>query len=201
MQDYPPLEMPNNNRAKFELSKVPPEMKKVTLDHLLSYRTYKQKGFAHKKLRHQMLNDFKPKESTFLDGTQVIKHVVNEELQRTLHQNECELRLQFHQNDVDNAKKAAEVAQQEFVTAAREHFEAKEALAKEYKFGDFLQEDADVLMALDSQYDGTISALRDRMKLELQAVMTQVIDARRNIDYECENAHQKQLDFHAKKFS
>ena len=54
-------------------------------------------------------------------------------------------------------------------------------------------------MALDSQYDGTISALRDRMKLELQAVMTQVIDARRNIDYECENAHQKYLDFHAKK--
>ena len=191
--------MPNNNRAKFELSKVPPELKKVTLDHLLSYRTYKQKEFAHKKLRHQMLNDFKPKESTFRDGTQVIKHVVNEELQRTLHQNECELRLQFHQNDVDNAKKAAEVAQQEFVTAAREHFEAKEALAKEYKFGDFLQEDADVLMALDSQYDGTISALRDRMKLELQAVMTQVIDARRNIDYECENAHQKYLDFHAKK--
>ena len=44
-------------------------------------------------------------------------------------------------------------------------------------------------MALDSQYDGTISALPDRMKLELQAVMTQVIDARRNIDYECENAH------------
>ena len=76
--------MPNNKRAKFELSKVPPELKKVTLDHLLSCRTYKQKEFAHKKLRHQMLNDFKPKESTFRDGTQVIKHVVNEELQRTL---------------------------------------------------------------------------------------------------------------------
>ena len=146
-----------------------------------------------------MLNDFKPKELTFRDGRQIIKHVVNEELRRTLHQNECELRLQFHQNDVDNAKKAAEVAQQEFVTATHEHSEAKEALAKKYKFGDFVQGDADVLMALDSQYDGTISALRDRMKLKSQAVMTQVIDARRNIDYECENAHQKSLDFHAKK--
>ena len=133
--------MPNNNRAKFELSKVPPELNKVTLDHLLSYRTYKQKAFAHKKIRHQMLNDFKPKVSTFRDGTQIVKHVVNEELQRTLHQNEFELRLQFHQNDAHNAKKAAEVAQQEFVTTTREHFEAKEALAKEYKFGDFLQEE------------------------------------------------------------
>ena len=79
-----------------------------------------------------MLHDFKPKESTFRDGTQIVKHVVNEELQRTLHQNECELRIQFHQNDVDNAKKAAEVAQQEFVTATREHFEAKEALGIDY---------------------------------------------------------------------
>ena len=50
MQDYPPLEMPNNNRAKFDLSKLPPELKKVTLDHLLSYRTYKQKECAHKKI-------------------------------------------------------------------------------------------------------------------------------------------------------
>ena len=191
--------MPNNNRAKFELSKVPSELKKTTLDHLLSYRTYKQKEFAHKKLRHQMLNDFKPKESTFRDGTQIVKHVVNEDLQHTLHQNECELRLQFHQDDVDNAKKAADVAQQEFLSTTRSHFEAKDTLVKQYKFGDFLQDDADVLMALDTQYDGTVSALRDHMKHELEAVIAQVVDARRKIDFECENAHQKYLDFHAKK--
>ena len=191
--------MPNNNRAKFELSKVPSELKKTTLDHLLSYCTYKHKEFAHKKPRHQMLNDFKPKESTFRDGTQIVKHVVNEDLQRTLHQNECELRLQFHQNDVDNAKKAADVAQQEFMSTTRSHFEAKDTLVKQYKFGDFLQDDADVLMALDTQYDGTVSALRDHMKHELEAVIAQVVDARRKIDFECENAHQKYLDFHAKK--
>ena len=110
VQGYPPLEMPNNNRAKFDLSKVPTELKKTTLEHILTYRTFKHKESAHKKLRHQMLNDFKPKESTFRDGTQLVKHVVNEELQHTLQQNECEMRLQFHRNDVDAAKTASDKA-------------------------------------------------------------------------------------------
>ena len=78
MQGYPPLEMPTNYRAKFDLSKVPTELRKTTLEHSLTSRTFKQKEYAHKKLRHQMLNDFKPKESTFRDGTQLVKHVVNE---------------------------------------------------------------------------------------------------------------------------
>ena len=191
--------MPNNNRAKFDLSKVPTESKKTTLEHLLTYRTFKQKEYAHKKLRHQMLNDFKPKESTFRDGTQLVKHVVNEELQRTLHQNECELRLQFHQNDVDAAKTASDKAHQEFMETIRTHFEEKDKLAKQYKFGDFLQDDADVLMALDTQYDGVVSALQDRMKKELQEVVAQTVEARHKIDWECEQAHQKYLSSHAKK--
>ena len=199
MQGYPPLEMPNNNRAKFDLSKVPTELKKTTLEHLLTYRTFKQKEYALKKLRHQMLNDFKPKESTFRDGTQLVKHVVNEQLQRTLHQNECELRLQFHQNDVDAAKTASDKAHQEFMETIRTHFEEKDKLAKQYKFGDFLQDDADVLMTLDTQYDGVVSALQDRMKKELQEVVAQTVEARHKIDWECEQAHQKYLSFHAKK--
>ena len=67
--------------------------------------------------------------------------------------NECELRLQFHQNDVDAAKATSDKAHQEFMVTIRTHFEEKDKLAKQYKFGDFLQDDADVLMDLDTQYE------------------------------------------------
>ena len=81
----------------------------------------------------------------------------------------------------------------------RTHFEEKDKLAKQHKFGDFLQDDADVLMALDTQYDGVVLALQDRMKKELQEVVAQIVEARHKIDWECEQAHQKYLSFHAKK--
>ena len=51
-----------------------------------------------------MLNDFKSKDSTFPNSTQVVKHVVNEKLEHALHRNGCELRLPVHQNVVDNAQ-------------------------------------------------------------------------------------------------
>ena len=193
--------MPQNKAARFDLSKVPQELRKPALEHLLAYRTFKDKETAHKKLRHQMVNDFRPKESTFRDGTVTIKHVVDEDLQKALHQNECELRPRFHQKDLDAAQDKPEATHKAFNEAMKSYYDAYTSLSTDYKVDLTEVDTQDALMDLGdgNNFHPIVDVMMTTPRQHVQHTVEAMVTARRRIDLEAEAKHAKYLEHFDKK--
>ena len=193
--------MPQNKAARFDLSKVPQELRKPALEHLLAHRTFKDKETAHKKLRHQMVNDFRPKESTFRDGMVTIKHVPDEDLQKALHQNECELRLQFHQKDLDAAQDKHKATHKAFNEAMKSYYDAYTSLSTDYKVDLTEVDTQDALMDLgdDNNFHPIVDVMMTTARQHVQHTVEAMVTARRRIDLEAEAKHAKYLEHFDKK--
>ena len=180
--------MPQNKAARFNLSKVPQELRKPALEHLLAYRTFKDK----------MVNDFRPKESTFRDGTVTIKHVVDEDLQKALHQNQCELRLQFHQKDLDAAQDKHKATHKAFNEAMKSYYDAYTSLSTDYKVDLNEVDTQDALMDLGdgNNFYPIVDVMMTTARQHVQHTVEAMVTARRRIDLEAEAKHALYLEHH-----
>ena len=193
--------MPQNKAARFDLSKVPQELKKPALEHLLAYRTFKDKETAHKKLCHQMVNDFRPKESTFRDGTVTIKQIVDEDFQRQLHQNECELQLQFHQKDLDAAQDKHKATHKAFNEAMKSYYDAYTSLSTDYKVDLTEVDTQDALMDLvdGNNFQPIVDVVMTTARQHVQHTVKAMVTARRRIDLEAKAKHTRYVEHFDKK--
>ena len=193
--------MRQNKAARFDLSQVPQELRKPALEHLLAYRTFKDKETAHRKLRHQMVNDFRPKESIFPDDTVTIKHVVDEDLQKALHQNECELRLQFHQKDFDAAQDKHRATHKGFNEVMKSYYDAYTSLSTDYKVDLTEVDTQDALMDLGdgNNFHPIVDVMMTTARQHVQHTVEAMVMARRCIYLEAEAKHAKYLEHFDKK--
>ena len=193
--------MPQNKAARFDLSKVPQELRKPALEHLLAYLTFKDKETAHKKLRHQMVHDFRPKESTFRDSTVTIEQVLDEDLQKVLHQKECELRLQFHQKDFDAAQDKHKATHKAFNEAMKSYYDACTSLSTDYKVDLTEVDTQNALMDLGdgNKFHPIPDVMMTTARQHVQHTVEAMVTAQRRIDLEPEAKHAKYLEHFDKK--
>ena len=148
-----------------------------------------------------MVNDFRPKESTFRDGTVTIKHVVDEDLQKALHQNECELRLQFHQKDLDAAQDKHKATHKAFNEAMKSYYDAYTSLSTDYKVDLTEVDTQDALMDLGdgNNFHPIVDVMMTTARQHVQHTVEAMVTARRRIDLEAEAKHAKYLEHFDKK--
>ena len=148
-----------------------------------------------------MVNDFRPKESTFRDGTVTIKHVVDEDLQNALHQNECELRLQFHQKDLDAAQDKHKATHEAFNEAMKSYYDAYTSLSTDYKVDLTEVDTQDALMDLGdgNNFHPIVDVMMTTARQHVQHTVEAMVTAQRRIDLEAEAKHAKYLEHFDKK--